>query len=207
MARKKQVQEVGLTREAEIDELASDFRRAQCDDRELFDPVRFVELELPKIVPGFEFLPVGPEYLGNAETVRARADFKNGKVLYVAEEVYYKAQEGDAQERFTLAHEAGHVVLHNRTGLTFARNVMGTNEYVQEQRVRARKTYEIEANLFAGAVLLPVTALDPTLMTGELARTYGVSQLAAEKGVQQAKRYKIYLDLLGQGYRPNGRNF
>ena len=74
-----------------------------------FPIVEFIETVLPEIDPKFSYL-----YVDKAEMPDTYEYFDNDtKVMVIREDVYERALNGSGRDRFTLAHELGHYVLHS----------------------------------------------------------------------------------------------
>lgn len=101
----------------------------------------------------------------------------NGMIL-LRESVYNGAFDGNGRDRFTIAHELGHGIMH-RGHIGFARKA-----------TKNTKTYcnaEWQANEFAGRLLLPDNALitNSTLQIYELSEKFGVSLECAQTRVNK----------------------
>ena len=101
--------------------------------------------------------------------------------------IYFDHQETQTRQRFTVAHEIGHFVLHEgdfdivdkvtECTITFRR----TNDpWTDDNKAHYRR--EIQANKFAAALLMPTEALKSVLSDnedmGDLARIFGVARSA-----------------------------
>lgn len=101
--------------------------------------------------------------------------------------VWSGAVRGDRMSRFTLAHELGHLMLHNSDRLGFARH--------HPSSLQSHKFYEDsewQADRFAAELLIPASELfEARLTASQIAVKYGVSKKSAE--------IRIY-SLKGEGY-------
>lgn len=97
------------------------------------------------------------------------------------------------RRRFTIAHELGHLVLHDGPGPRFGRREPGTSTVTP--RPAPHCTYpaafaypplELEANAFAAGMLMPLSLLRARKIRcpGRLAEAFGVSLAAAEKRLE-----------------------
>ncbi|NOL51803.1 ImmA/IrrE family metallo-endopeptidase [Pelistega suis] len=108
----------------------------------------------------------------------------NDGIIFLAPSVYEGAINGNGRDRFTLAHEFGHVCLHQGQ-IGFARASTSQNKIYENS--------EWQANEFAGAVLLP----DYELVKNKgasiqiLAEQFGVSLECAEIRKEKAQRRGI----------------
>lgn len=76
----------------------------------------------------------------------ARA-YPNEKKIVISESVYDGAFAGNHRDRFTIAHEIGHLLLHHDANISFARG---------NDKIQPYEDPEWQANTFAGEVLVPV---------------------------------------------------
>lgn len=99
--------------------------------------------------------------------------------------IYYNAQHSPSRQRFTVAHEIGHLVLHGSETDFVDRdeNVswsFRSESLNQDDRDRARR--EIQANMFAAALLIPrqelLDVLAETDDLSDIANAFGVSRQA-----------------------------
>ena len=81
------------------------------------DVISFLEKILPILMPDFqyEFVDPGEIYGKYAETTPSR------KLIQIRCDVYERAVAGSARDRFTIAHEIGHLLLHNEEDISFSR--------------------------------------------------------------------------------------
>ena len=130
------------------------------------DVVRLLEVWLPRVWPEFylEIVDVGQLGTLHAVTVPERAH------MQVREDVYNGACRGVGRDRFTLAHELGHIVLHS--DVEYARLEPG-------QSVPSFRSSEWQANSFAGEVLISAEHLTGCAGPQDLATRFGVSVEAA----------------------------
>ena len=102
------------------------------------------------------------------------------QIILIREDVYEGAANGRGRDRFTLAHELGHLILH--TGVPLSRSSLDHKPYEDS---------EWQANTFASELLMPVEASRRCYPnTSELAELCGVSSDAARV------RFSV---LLGEG--------
>ncbi|KEQ12841.1 hypothetical protein GZ77_20565 [Endozoicomonas montiporae] len=87
-------------------------------------------------------------------------------------DVYEAACKGDPRGRFTIAHEIGHLLLHQGVTPEFARDGNQAHQIFEDS--------EWQADEFAGALLIPSSAVESCDNPEELCEKYGVSIEAAE---------------------------
>jgi hypothetical protein len=106
----------------------------------------------------------------------------NPLTLHVDNEVWERADMGDPEATFILAHEIGHLILHNHFAKAFSNN--------SEDRIKfAEKEYSAEwqANTFASYFLLPTHIVEAFGNAQELARSCGVTHQMAEDRVKAVR--------------------
>ncbi len=101
----------------------------------------FWEYILPDMFPNYRFLYVNDDEL---EGLEAYTDH-NQKVVKIKTSVYLNALEGSFKDLFTIAHELGHLFLHDEEAIIFARSFMN---------VPAFRSAEWQANYFAAELLM-----------------------------------------------------
>ena len=131
------------------------------------DIARILENILPVLDPSYSFEVKKKEYMNGR---MAYYDVIKNKII-VEEYVYNRAIQGNGRDRFTLAHELGHYLLHDDVSL-FARNY--SNEHI-----KAYEDPEWQADTFASYFLLPRTELSSFGNPKEIALHYGTSKQAA----------------------------
>lgn len=146
-----------------IRQLAKKFRNIFGLEEVLNFPIlQFIEWVLPELGLDFEVVPV--DELGNAYGV---THTKKG-VMSIREDVYNRAVNGNARDRFTLCHELGHFLMHTPERVSFARG-----------EVPAYMDPEWQANVFAGELMAPYE-LVKDMSVAEIAEKCGMSFSAAQ---------------------------
>lgn len=140
-------------------------KRTRCTSCYM-DIVRFIELVIPRFDPTFDYEYVEEGTLPGG--IYAYYDPSENK-LYVLDSVYQRAIKGVGRDRFTLAHETGHYLMHD-DGLTYARSTTEIPAYCNP---------EWQANTFASAFLIP-RSLTKNMSIEEIMDTCKVSYQAAE---------------------------
>lgn len=133
-----------------------------------FPVVQLLEVGLPEIYSDFNYEIVENHKLPNQYAVT----YPSKNLIVLREDVYEGAISGVARDRFTIAHEIGHFILHQPANIALARNEVA-------ETIPAYKDPEWQANTFAGELLAP-----PHIIKGfsvpEVAHMCGVSKKVAE---------------------------
>lgn len=131
------------------------------DDVLYFPIVPFIEWYLPRLGLNYEILTVEEmdDLYGLTNT--------GSNVLYIREDVYYRAVKGNPRDRFTLCHELGHFLLHTPDRVSFARG-----------DIPAYRNPEWQANTFAGEIMAPYH-LTFHMDVDEIMQRCGMSRQAA----------------------------
>ncbi len=74
----------------------------------------------------------------------------SGKVDYKEKKIYVNSLEPKQRQRFTIAHEIGHIILHEKINGSNNRETRDKDLMVQSNSIE-----EIEANIFASHLLMP----------------------------------------------------
>jgi IrrE N-terminal-like domain len=143
-------------------------------DVDFFPVVPFVELGLQHIQPGILFDVVEPDLMG----VRMGAVNPLTGAFMLREDVYDGALRDEPRQRFTVAHEAGHAIMH-----------VGTLNRVPAStgKVPTYRDPEWQANRFAGALLMPRHLVRSCQTVQEIMHRFGVSREAAVTRVKTLK--------------------
>ena len=111
----------------------------------------------------------------------AETDFSE-KIIRISPSTYNALCKNDGRARFTVMHEIGHVLLHNKyfRGIIRKEN---PNIKLQRSRIPSFRDPECQANVFAGAALMPTKIVKEMIKNGtdeyELSDLFGVSYSAA----------------------------
>lgn len=132
-----------------------------------FPIANFLENELPQIFEEFAFIPREREALG---PMHART-FPSAMLIEVREDVYHGARLGRGRDRMTLAHEFGHLCLHQEQPLA---------RTMDSETVPAYRCAEWQAKAYAGELLIPHHLRGRFGSPAQVARQCGVSLEAAE---------------------------
>ena len=130
-------------------------------------PIESIYEILPDVLEGFNFEVVPEAKLG----VEHGRTYPNRCLIWMREDVYDNACNGSGRDRFTMAHELGHLFMHRN--IQFSRN----------QSLEPPKIYmdsEWQADTFASAFLIDDKYLHQCLTIQEVVSTFGVSYSAAK---------------------------
>jgi hypothetical protein len=91
------------------------------------------------------------KFYGSEEDLSERACVTfNPLTLHIVEKIWRDAGMGIPYARFILAHEIGHIVLHNEFAVAFSEDKAAQLKYLQNE-----ESSEWQANMFAGFFLVP----------------------------------------------------
>lgn len=160
--------EANPTSRAKIRRVTSFIREVlDLSDEEYFPIDVFLEWGMPQIDKDFNF-----EVIECTEMQEYAITFPEKKIIYIREDVYENCLKGIPRDRFTIAHEIGHYLLHTPGNIKLAR----TNS---KDKLPAYKDPEWQANTFAAELLAP-----PSLLAGlsidEIFLRFGVSKQVAD---------------------------
>lgn len=153
----------------EIRYTANELRRKLGLANQLWFPVlEFVELVLPTLDKKYTFQVATYEELGSSHglTIRDGDDVS----IMIREDIYDRAYNDEGRDRGTVAHEAGHYLMHARSS-ALHRNFGGT--------LKSYEDPEWQAKCFQGELLVP-RDLVMGMSAYEVARQCGVSMDAVE---------------------------
>ncbi|WP_215761244.1 ImmA/IrrE family metallo-endopeptidase [Acetobacter sp. P1H12_c] len=140
-----------------------------------FPVMKVMEKVLANKLSLFDLIIVEKEEMGSAEGYTD----PSGKAIYLREDVYRRAWEGERRDRFTAAHELGHWDMH--TNLQLAR--------VQpEQNIPVFKQSEPQANQFASELLMPVSFFSADDTPEIVMQRHGVGYQAAANRLSYLQR-------------------
>ncbi|UKS54910.1 ImmA/IrrE family metallo-endopeptidase [Exiguobacterium acetylicum] len=143
-------------------------------DDENIDIFRLIEYGLPEIFKDFS-LRIIPK-----DKMYEYAFFLPEKnELWIREDVYEAALNGNPRHRFTLAHEIGHVFLHQNI------KRLARGEFAVS--IPAYKDPEWQANEFAGELLAPAHLIG-TLSQNEIMLRFNLSSEAAKHRYNNSKK-------------------
>jgi len=124
-----------------------------------FPVVKFVEYALTELGLDYEILPDKDMSGVYAETVPEQG------LLRISETTYDGACDGVPRDRFTIAHEIGHLLLHTPNRVIFTRS---------DNEIKPYENPEWQANTFAGELLVSMDFIQG-LPVDSIAKKYEVS--------------------------------
>lgn len=158
----------------QIRSLAAHVRRlVSASDEKPLDLIELLENRLQKIELELFFLDSSE--MGSAE---ASTDPDNLK-MYIRSDVYYALAQDDGRARFTIAHEIGHLVMHENIAL--ARDLIPPKPYEDS---------EWQADCFAAELLVPLHVAARYTDAHILASDMKVSLSCAANRIAEARKQK-----------------
>ena len=135
---------------------------------ELYFPIlSFVENILPILVPDFQFEVVPESEMGN----KHGETYPSKNLIRIREDIYLRAAAGEGRDRLTVAHEVGHLFLHEDDAIALCRLEPG-------EKLKPYEDPEWQADAFGGE-LLASSYLIVGMSQSEVERKCGVSSAAA----------------------------
>ncbi|WP_334178826.1 ImmA/IrrE family metallo-endopeptidase [Pseudoxanthomonas sp.] len=161
--------EVSPTSRQALMQLAADIRNTLRIHAPYFPILEVVEIVLPKVQGMEDFaLTIGDMTEMGADHGLTYTDRKE---IRLREDVYEGVYRGKGRDRFTLAHELGHLLLH--ANQAYQRNMR------LAENIPPYKSAEWQANTFAGALLMPHDYLKRTQDVFTVVEECGVTVDAA----------------------------
>ena len=137
---------------------------------EPIDIVRLLEHKLHLLGIEFEIVPESELEMRHGESILGQ------KIIRIREDVYNRACAGHGRDRLTMAHELGHIILHQKEDMVLTRSEGTIPPYMDP---------EWQANAFAGELLAPFQYIKHMDIL-DISTQYGVSIEAAS--VQKNRR-------------------
>jgi hypothetical protein len=134
-----------------------------------------LEFGLPRLLPDFVYDVKSRGEMGQNLGLAAPDD----DYICLREDVYDGLIVGDGMDRFTVAHEIGHLILHQRENLVFARG---------ERRLSPLSNPEWQANNFAAEFLMDSRLCAHITDETEMCRRFSVSMSAAKNRIRNIQR-------------------
>lgn len=155
---------------------ATGLRDALRINQDYFPIGHVVESLIPKVWPDFSFEVKGFDEMGDDHG----RTYPESAELWLREDVYQGVREGKGRDRFTLAHELGHLLLHQQPGMARSMKPART--------VKIYQNSEWQANSFAGALLIPVATAQRYRTAEAIAEVCGVTIPAAEAQLRALRK-------------------
>lgn len=140
-----------------------------------FPILYFAEWFLYDFIPGYSFEIVEQSELPYDQH---GLTYPEEKTIVIRNDVYKRAYEGMGRDRMTIAHEVGHLLLHDPRRIVLARS-RGLS-----RPLKAYEDPEWQASAFAGELMIPRIMMRGKTVN-EIVSTCGVSQDAAELFVRK----------------------
>ncbi|MFC4403340.1 ImmA/IrrE family metallo-endopeptidase [Gracilibacillus xinjiangensis] len=140
----------------------------ELSDERYFPVIPFLEFGLSQIDSDFS-LEIAPK---NEMPNDYALTFPETNKIKIRQDVYDRAIDGVPRDRFTIAHEIGHYIMHRPGFFALARNH-------NKEKIPSYKDPEWQANTFAGEILAPLNIIKG-LTKEEVSRQCGVSLKVAE---------------------------
>ena len=134
-------------------------------------PDRYPDVSLVEIVEKNGLKVFKRDFGDHSGSIMGAIDFKHNKSKPV---IYINKYKHPNNQRFTLAHELGHYVLEHRDQNTQFRIDFESDISSQNPKIRLQ---ELEANYFAGALLMPVKAIKQQLGRNDLNKEIAATEL------------------------------
>ena len=141
---------------------------------ESFDVIAFMEFTLPKIFPEFRYEIGDKSEMGDnhGETLLKK------RIIRIREDVYEGAIYGLGRDRFTIAHEIGHLLLHTKGDIKLARS---------GNKVKPYESPEWQANCFASELLMPERLISKDDTIQSIMERFQVTQTAARVRLEKLR--------------------
>lgn len=139
-----------------------------------------LEFALPRILPGFIYDVKTMAKMGENEGLAS----PDRDYIAIREDVWEGARRGRGRDAFTLAHELGHVILHQ-------------SENLMQRRGRGEPAIfcqpEWQADTFAAELLMDFRKIKATDTPHSISHRFGVSKACAERRLRTLRRTGAYI--------------
>ena len=143
---------------------------------ELYFPIlSFVENILPILIPDCQFEVVPEAEMGN----KHGETYPSKNLIRIREDIYLRAAAGEGRDRLTVAHEVGHLFLHEDDSIALCRLEPG-------DKLKPYEDPEWQADAFGGE-LLASSYLIEGMNSREVEKMCGVSAAAAKVQLKSIK--------------------
>ena len=127
-------------------------------------------------VPGFNYEIISKKEMPD----KYGETFPDQKLILLREDVYLGAAKGNGRDRFTVAHEIGHLLLHQKDTISLPR-------LTPHKKIKRYENPEWQADAFAGELLMPAHLING-MSISEVQKQCGVSAKAAQYQLNSLKR-------------------
>lgn len=124
-------------------------RQVGLEDVFYFPIVQFLENVLPVLIPDFQLEIVPTEEMGNTHG----ETYPSKNLIRIREDVYLRAIDGEGRDRLTIAHEIGHLFMHEDDSIALCR--LAPNE-----KLKPYEDPEWQADAFGGELLASSYLID-----------------------------------------------
>jgi len=129
-------------------------------------PIDNIYEVMPDLLTGFNYEILSKEEMGDDEGVT----YPNKKLIHIREDVYEGACSGSGRDRFTMAHELGHLFLHTNVQFSRLNPAAPTKIYMDS---------EWQADTFASGFLIDATYLAKCYSIQDVVSMFGITKSAA----------------------------
>lgn len=137
------------------------------EDVMYFPIVSFLENVMPLLIPNFQLEIVPVIEMGN----KHGETYPRKNLIRIREDVYLRAVEGSGRDRLTIAHEIGHLLMHDEDCVALCR-------LAPDEKLKPFEDPEWQANAFGGE-LLASSYLIKGMTVRQIQEKFGVSADAA----------------------------
>ncbi len=164
----------------DIQRFVRDIKKIVEMEKSLYFPiVEFAENILPQIFPDYEFNVVSMKEMGD----KHGETFPSLHKIMIREDVYAGAVADNGRDRMTIAHEVGHLFLHDNNSISLCSLKKG-------KKLKPYEDPEWHANCFGGE-LLASSYLIRDMSVDEVVKYCCVSKTAAEVQLKRANQLEI----------------
>lgn len=146
------------------------------EDTLYFPILPFLENILPVLIPDFQLEIVPITEMGN----KHGETYPSKNLIRIREDVYLRAATGEGRDRLTIAHEIGHLLLHEDTAIALCR-------LEPNQKLKPYEDPEWQADAFGGE-LLASSYLIQNMNEQQVQEKCGVSASAARCQLRALQR-------------------
>ncbi len=169
----KRYKVVGLSRN-DIASFAKEIRKILGIENSLYvNLLKLIEIVLPQIDPEFDY-----EIIDEKSMADMGLTLPEKHIMLIREDTYNGAVHGNKRDRFTLAHEIGHYLLHDIQSISLAR---------KDENVPSYQDPEWQANAFAAEFLM-CRSLVAGMSQAEISEACGVSMESVGYHLKKIKK-------------------